>query len=55
MEQSTLQKIPCSEKKKCRISGKIGMYIMPEEFSIQIDSKYDITKAELTLKIMKKK
>lgn len=30
-------------KSKCRVSGKIGMYIMPEYYSIQIDTKYDIS------------
>ena len=35
---------------KCRISGKIGLYIMKSEFSIEIDEKLDL---ELAKKIMK--
>lgn len=35
---------------KCRISGKIGLYIMKPEFSIDIDEKFDL---ELVKKIMK--
>jgi len=38
------------EKTHCRISGKIGLYIMPEELSIQIDSKMDLTIAEQIMK-----
>ena len=29
-------------KSKCRLSGRIGFYIMPEELSIEIDSMYDL-------------
>jgi N-acylneuraminate cytidylyltransferase len=29
-------------KNACRISGKIGIYEMPEELSYQIDSKHDL-------------
>ena len=38
------------EKNKCRISGKIGLYEMPEELSIQIDSKFDLIVAEQFIK-----
>jgi len=34
------------QKTKCRISGKIGAYLMPEELSIQIDRMYDVIMAE---------
>lgn len=40
------------KKSNCRISGKIGFYEMPEELSIQIDSKYDLLYAEQVLKKM---
>jgi N-acylneuraminate cytidylyltransferase len=39
-------------KSKCRISGKIGLYEMPEELSIDIDTKSDLIKAA---QIMRKK
>jgi len=38
------------KKTCCRISGKIGLYLMPEELSIQIDSKTDLTIAEHIMK-----
>lgn len=38
------------KKTKCRISGKIGIHIMPEEYSIQIDQKSDLMIAEQILK-----
>lgn len=34
------------QKTKCRISGKIGVYLMPEKLSIQIDQMTDIVVAE---------
>ena len=34
------------KKTRCRISGKIGFYKMPEELSIQIDNEYDLLFAE---------
>jgi len=40
------------KKNKCRISGKIGLYKMPPELSVDIDTKSDLKKAE---QIMKKK
>ena len=38
------------KKNKCRISGRIGFYEMPEELSIQIDSKFDLLFTELIMK-----
>jgi CMP-N,N'-diacetyllegionaminic acid synthase len=38
------------QKSKCRISGNIDVYIMPEESSIQIDRKSDLFMAEQILK-----
>ncbi|MGI0010666.1 MAG: cytidylyltransferase domain-containing protein [Nitrosopumilaceae archaeon] len=38
------------KKNKCRISGRIGLYEMPEELSIQIDSEYDLLFAQEILK-----
>ena len=38
------------KKTKCRISGKIGLYEMPEEQSIQIDSKFDLLFAKQVIK-----
>jgi len=38
------------QKTKCRISGKIGIYLMPEDLSIQIDSISDIFMAEQIMK-----
>lgn len=32
------------QKSKCRISGKIGIYEMPEEYSIDIDTNQDLKK-----------
>jgi CMP-N,N'-diacetyllegionaminic acid synthase len=37
------------QKTHCRISGKIGYYLMPENLSFEIDSKYDIFLAEQQL------
>jgi len=42
-------------KTNCRVSGKIGMFEMSEEDSIQIDSKHDILFAEQILKMRNKK
>jgi CMP-N,N'-diacetyllegionaminic acid synthase len=41
------------KKNQSRISGKIGLYEMPEESSIQIDSEYDLLLAKEILKKMK--
>ena len=40
------------KKSHCRISGKIGSYLMPEESSLEVDSKYDLFLVE---QLMKKK
>ena len=40
------------QKTNCRISGKIGSYLMPEEASLEVDSKYDLFLVE---QLMKKK
>ena len=40
------------KKNKCRISGDIGMYVMPEELSIEIDNEYELTFAENILKMI---
>lgn len=37
-------------KSKCRISGRIGMYVMPEELSYQIDSKLDFQIIKIIMK-----
>lgn len=37
------------QKTHCRISGRIGLYIMPEELSLEIDSSYDLFLAEQLL------
>lgn len=37
------------QKKHCRISGRIVLYIMPEELSLEIDSSYDLFLAEQLL------
>lgn len=37
------------QKTYCRISGRIGLYIMPEELSLEIDSSYDLFLAEQLL------
>ena len=42
-------------KSKCRISGKIGIFKMSEEDSIEIDSLNDLFIAEQILKMRKKK
>ena len=38
------------KENKCRISGKIGIYEMPEEMSIDIDTKSDLLKANQIMK-----
>ena len=38
------------KKNKCRISGKIGMFTMPEELSIEIDEKSDLKMARKIFK-----
>ncbi len=38
------------KKSKCRISGKIGVYLMPEELSIDINNFVDFTTAEQIMK-----
>ena len=38
------------KKNKCRISGKIGMFTMPEELSIEIDNEFELALAETILK-----
>jgi N-acylneuraminate cytidylyltransferase len=42
-------------KTNCRVSGKIGMFKMSEENSLQIDSKYDVLFAEQILKMRNRK
>ena len=37
-------------KSKCKLSGKIGIYEMPEEISFEIDTRHDLKIAELILK-----
>ena len=41
------------EKSKCRISGRIGLYQMSEELSIEIDSHHDLSLAEQTMTLQK--
>jgi len=41
------------KKSKCRISGRIGIMEMPEELSLQLDSKHDLFSAEQILKEIK--
>jgi len=43
------------KRTNCRISGHIGLYEMPEQDSIQIDSKLDLLVAEHVLKRRKRK
>ena len=38
------------QKSKCRISGRIGLFEMPQEKSYEIDSKHDIFIVEKLLK-----
>ncbi len=38
------------KKSHCRISGKIGLFKMPKELSIDIDTKYDLLQANKFLK-----
>ena len=38
------------KKTNCRISGKIGLYEMPIELSVEIDSPDDLLLAEFFLK-----
>lgn len=40
-------------RSKCRISGKIGLYEMPEKLSLQIDSKFELNFAEQILEMKK--
>lgn len=42
------------QKTHCRISGKIGHYLMPENLSLEIDTEYDIFLAEHLLNKMRK-
>ena len=42
------------QKTKCRISGKIGLYIMPSEVSYQIDTLEEFNIIEDILKNKKK-
>mgnify|MGYP000509996169 CR=1 FL=1 len=42
-------------KTNCRVSGKIGVFEMSEDSSLQIDSTYDILFAEQILKMRNKK
>lgn len=45
-----ITKYKAFKKSKCRISGKIGLYEMPEESSIEIDTKLDLMKANQIIK-----
>jgi len=45
-----ITKYSAFQKTKCRISGKIGMYEMAEELSIDIDTKSDLIKASHIIK-----
>jgi len=38
------------KKSKSRVSGKIGLYKMPESLSLQVDSKYDLFLIEQIMK-----
>ena len=38
------------KKSHCRISGKIGLYEMPKELSIDIDNKLDLVEANKKIK-----
>ena len=38
------------KKSKCRVSGKIGVYLMPEELSIDINNFVDFTTSEQIMK-----
>lgn len=49
-----ITKLSSFKKSKCRISGKIGLYVMPEEISIEIDSKFELSLANLILKNQKR-
>ena len=46
-----ITKFSSFRKSQCRISGKIGLYEMPEEISIDIDTREDF---ELVGKMLKK-
>ena len=50
----SITKIKSFEKSNSRVSGKTGIYIMPEIFSIEIDTKLDLILANEVLKIIKK-
>lgn len=45
-----ITKYEAFKKSKCRISGKIGIYEMPSELSVDIDTKEDLLKAEHIMK-----
>ena len=45
-----ITKYDAFKKSKCRISGKIGLFEMPKELSIDIDSKLDLIRADQVLK-----
>ena len=45
-----ITKYNCFKKSKCRISGRIGLFEMPQEKSYEIDSKHDIFIVEKLLK-----
>ncbi len=48
-----ITKYDAFKKSHCRISGKIGLYIMPKELSIDIDTKLDLLKVNNFLKNQK--
>jgi len=52
-----ITKISEFNSSQCRVSGKIGLYQMPEELSIEIDSRFDLFLAEkiMELKNIEKK
>ncbi len=45
-----ITKYSAFQKSKCRISGKIGFFNMPEELSIDIDTKLDLLQANQRIK-----
>ena len=50
-----ITKLKLFKKNNCRISGKTGIYVMPKEFSIDIDNKLDLFLASEILKRFNKK
>ncbi len=48
-----ITKYDAFKKSHCRISGKIGLYIMSQELSIDIDTKFDLLKVNNFLKNQK--